>query len=132
MNCCHVKNQCLVIRLPKEIDHCQAEQIRQECERSFMNFIIRDIIFDFSDTSFMDSSGIGLILGRVRQIHPINGKVYLFGGNEIIRKMLEMSGIQQILKQQFQKQLLMLLFTHIQSPVEISRRILSGKIKRLQ
>ena len=49
MNCCHVKNQCLVIRLPKEIDHCQAEQIRQECERSFMNFIIRDIIFDFSD-----------------------------------------------------------------------------------
>lgn len=47
MNCCHVKNQCLVIRLPKEIDHCQAEQIRQECERSFMNFIIRDIIFVF-------------------------------------------------------------------------------------
>ena len=96
MNCCHVKNQCLVIRLPKEIDHCQAEQIRQECERSFMNFIIRDIIFDFSDNSFMDSSGIGLILGRVRQIHPINGKVYLFGGNEIIRKMLEMSGIQNV------------------------------------
>ena len=76
--------------------HCQAEQIRQECERSFMNFIIRDIIFDFSDTSFMDSSGIGLILGRVRQIHPINGKVYLFGGNEIVRKMLEMSGIQNV------------------------------------
>ena len=47
MNCCHVKNQCLVIRLPKEIDHCQAEQIRQECERSFMNFIIRDIILIF-------------------------------------------------------------------------------------
>lgn len=44
----------------------------------------------------MDSSGIGLILGRVRQIHPINGKVYLFGGNEIIRKMLEMSGIQNV------------------------------------
>ena len=96
MNCCHVKNQCLLIRLPKEIDHCQAEQIRQECERSFMNFIIRDIIFDFSDTSFMDSSGIGLILGRVRQIHPINGKVYLFGENEIIRKMLEMSGVQNV------------------------------------
>ena len=35
MNCCHVKNQCLVIRLPKEIDHCQAEQIRQECEKKF-------------------------------------------------------------------------------------------------
>lgn len=93
MGCCHVKNQCLVIRLPKEIDHYQAEKIRQECEKSFMKFLIRDIIFDFSDTSFMDSSGIGLILGRVRKIHPINGKVYLFGGNELIQKMWEMSGI---------------------------------------
>lgn len=45
MNCCHVKNQCLVIRLPKEIDHCQAEQIRQECERSFMNFLLSGILF---------------------------------------------------------------------------------------
>ena len=65
MGCCHVKNQCLVIRLPKEIDHYQAEKVRMECEQSFMKFIIRDIIFDFSDTSFMDSSGIGLVLGRV-------------------------------------------------------------------
>ena len=56
MGCCHVKNQCLVIRLPKEIDHYQAEKVRRECEQSFMKFIIRDIIFDFSDTSFMDSS----------------------------------------------------------------------------
>ena len=56
MGCCHVKNQCLVIRLPKEIDHYQAEKVRMECEQSFMKFIIRDIIFDFSDTSFMDSS----------------------------------------------------------------------------
>ena len=49
MGCCHVKNQCLVIRLPKEIDHYQAEKVRMECEQSFMKFIIRDIIFDFSD-----------------------------------------------------------------------------------
>ena len=93
MGCCHVKNQCLVIRLQKEIDHYQAEKVRIECEQSFMKFIIRDIIFDFSDTSFMDSSGIGLVLGRVRKIHPINGKVYLFGGNELIQKMWEMAGI---------------------------------------
>lgn len=65
------KNQCLVIRLPKEIDHYQAEKVRMECEQSFMKFIIRDIIFDFSDTSFMDSSGIGLVLdecGRYIQL----------------------------------------------------------------
>lgn len=93
MSCCHVKNQCLVIRLPKEIDHYQAEKIKEECEKNFMNFLVRDIIFDFSDTSFMDSSGIGLVLGRIRKVHPVKGKVYLFGGNEIIQRMWEMSGI---------------------------------------
>ena len=45
MGCCHVKNQCLVIRLPKEIDHYQAEKVRRECEQSFMKFIIRYILY---------------------------------------------------------------------------------------
>ncbi|MCI6858851.1 MAG: STAS domain-containing protein [Eubacterium sp.] len=93
MHFCYVRNQCLIIRLPKEIDHRQAEKIRQECEASCMHFLIRDIIFDFSRTVFMDSSGIGLILGRVRKSSPVNGRVYLFGGNEIIKRMWEMSGV---------------------------------------
>ena len=76
MGCCHVKNQCLVIRLPKEIDHYQAEKVRMECEQSFMKFIIRDIIFDFSDTSFMDSSGIGVIMGRYKIIRLVGGEVW--------------------------------------------------------
>ena len=98
MNCCHVKNQCLVIRLPKEIDHCQAEQIRQECERSFMNFIIRDIIFDFSDTSFMDSSGIGVIMGRYKMIRLIGGEVWAVHTNARIKKILTMSGVTKIMQ----------------------------------
>ena len=98
MNCCHVKNQCLVIRLPKEIDHCQAEQIRQECERSFMNFIIRDIIFDFSDTSFMDSSGIGIIMGRYKTVSLIGGEVWAVHTNERIRKILIFSGAAKIMQ----------------------------------
>ena len=93
MGCCHVKNQCLFIRLPKEIDHYQAEIVRRECEQSFIKFIIRDIIFDFSDTSFMDSSGIGLVLGRVRKIHPPPGPAPLSGGPALIQKMWEMAGI---------------------------------------
>ena len=76
-----------------EIDHFQAEEIRKECELEFFRSLIRDIIFDFSGTSFMDSSGIGLVLGRVQQIKPIQGRVFLFGGNEQIRRMWEMSGV---------------------------------------
>ena len=97
MNCCHVKNQCLVIRLPKEIDHCQAEQIRQECERSFMNFIIRDIIFDFSDTSFMDSSGIGVVIGRLKKVKNRDGKVCITNINKRVDKVFTLSGLYKII-----------------------------------
>ena len=93
MSYCHVRNHCLIIRLPREIDHYQAEMIRQEAEMEFLRSLIRDIIFDFSETSFMDSSGIGLILGGVQQMKLVEGQVYLFGGNPSIKKMWEMSGI---------------------------------------
>ena len=93
MSYCHVKKHCLVIRLPREIDHYQAEIIRKECEIMFLKSLIRDVIFDFSNTVFMDSSGIGLILGRVKQVHPLEGRVYLFGGIHSNEKMWEMSGI---------------------------------------
>lgn len=96
MSCCHVRNHCLVIRLPREIDHCQAEVIRKECEMMFLKSLIRDIVFDFSNTVFMDSSGIGLILGRIKQVHPVEGKVYLFGGSESMKKMWEMSGVLKV------------------------------------
>ena len=91
-----VQENCLTIYLPREVDHHNADKIRKEADAVISRNHIRYVIFDFDRTDFMDSSGIGLILGRVRQIHPINGKVYLFGGNEIIRKMLEMSGIQNV------------------------------------
>ena len=91
-----VQENCLTIYLPREVDHHNADEIRKEADAVISRNHIRYVIFDFDRTDFMDSSGIGLILGRVRQIHPINGKVYLFGGNEIIRKMLEMSGIQNV------------------------------------
>ena len=55
MSSCHVRKHCLVIRLPREIDHYQAEIIRKECEIMFMKSLIRDVIFDFSNTVFMDS-----------------------------------------------------------------------------
>lgn len=95
MRFCHVKNRCLVIRLPREIDHWQAEKIREESELMFLKACIRDVIFDFTGTEFMDSSGIGLILGRLRQVRPVEGRVYLFGGSPVLQKMWEMSGILQ-------------------------------------
>ena len=93
MKYCHVKNQCLVISLPGEIDHCQAEDIRQECEMMFLKACVRDVIFDFTGTNFMDSSGIGLILGRVRTAALWGGHVTVRGLSPQLKKMAELSGV---------------------------------------
>ena len=88
-----VQENCLTIYLPSEVDHHNAEEMRKNADALIERNHIKFVIFDFEMTDFMDSSGIGLVLGRVRKIHPINGKVYLFGGNELIQKMWEMAGI---------------------------------------
>ena len=56
------------------------------------------IVFDFSDTKFMDSSGIGVLAGRYRKISCFGGKVYVIHANRRIRKILEMSGIGDIVE----------------------------------
>ena len=59
---------------------------------------VRNLIFDFSDTEFMDSSGIGIILGRYKKITCFHGKVYAIHVNMQIRKILHMSGLQKIIE----------------------------------
>ena len=56
------------------------------------------LIFDFSDTEFMDSSGVGIILGRYKKITCFHGKVYAIHANMQIRKILHMSGLQKIIE----------------------------------
>ena len=55
---------CLNIKLPQELDHPASELIRRESDRIMGKIYIRTICFDFGDTEFMDSSGVGLIMGR--------------------------------------------------------------------
>ena len=93
MSSCHVRKHCLVIRLPREIDHYQAEIIRKECEIMFMKSLIRDVIFDFSNTVFMDSSGIGLIMGRYRAMGMRGDCIQAAGVSSYIEKLLHLSGV---------------------------------------
>ena len=59
---------------------------------------VSHIVFDISDTKFMDSSGIGVLAGRYRKISCFGGKVYVIHANRRIRKILEMSGIGDIVE----------------------------------
>ena len=88
----------LMIRLPEEIDHHSCCVICRRADHMMLDNSVSHIVFDFSDTKFMDSSGIGVLAGRYRKISCFGGKVYVIHANRRIRKILEMSGIGDIVE----------------------------------
>ena len=63
-----IKENCLTIFLPAEVDHHNAEEIKREADKVIEEQHIKYVIFDFGRTNFMDSSGIGLLMGRYRAL----------------------------------------------------------------
>ena len=96
---------CLFIRLPKELDHPASDQIRRESDRIMGKIYIRSICFDFEDTIFMDSSGIGLIMGRYRALGMRSGCMMACHVNGYIEKLLILSGVSRFLEVEKQEHL---------------------------
>lgn len=93
-----VVENCLTIFLPKELDHHNAEEIRKSADRLIEKNYIKYVIFDFRDTGFMDSSGIGVLMGRYRLLRLLGGEVWITHANDRMKKLLTISGIIKIMK----------------------------------
>lgn len=84
---------CLTIQLPKELDHPASDLIRRESDRIMDKTYIKTIVFDFGNTGFMDSSGIGLIMGRYRALGMRGDCIRAVHVNGHIDKLLRLSGV---------------------------------------
>lgn len=93
-----VQENCLTIFLPGELDHHNAEEIRKRSDYLIDQNHIRYVIFDFTDTPFMDSSGIGVIMGRYKRIYMLGGEVCAVHTSERMKKILTMSGVTRIMQ----------------------------------
>ena len=93
-----IKENCLTIFLPAEVDHHNAEEIKREADKVIEEQHIKYVIFDFGRTSFMDSSGIGVIMGRYRHIFLLGGEVWAIHTSERMRQILNMSGVTKIIQ----------------------------------
>ena len=62
-----INQRCLIIRLNDELDHHNAVKIKEKADRIIERNHIKHIIFDFSGANFMDSAGIGVIMGRYKK-----------------------------------------------------------------
>lgn len=90
------EQKLLTVRLTGEIDHFRAKMIKKAVEDELLRTGAINIAFDFSGISFMDSSGVGLILGRYKTAKALGGRIVLFGMRPGIERIMRMSGIDKI------------------------------------
>ena len=91
------KDKKLSIQITEEIDHHTTEIIRRKMDYEITRYMPREVIFDFSKVSFMDSAGIGLLIGRYKLAKMLGGVSRIVHANKAIRKVLEMSGVIRII-----------------------------------
>ena len=88
----------LIVEITEEIDHHTAEKIRRRADYEIQRHMPRKTIFDFGRVTFMDSAGIGLIIGRYKVAKLFGGDVEIANARPSVKKVLEMSGITRIIK----------------------------------
>lgn len=88
----------LMVRMPEEIDHHKSSYISENADRFIVRENVSNIVFDFEDTKFMDSSGIGIIMGRYKKIACFGGQVFAINADSRIRHLLVISGLHKIVE----------------------------------
>lgn len=92
-----INQRCLVIRLNGELDHHNAIGIREKADKLIERNHIMHIIFDFSGANFMDSAGIGVIMGRYKKVIFIGGKIAVASVNATVDRIFKLSGLYKII-----------------------------------
>ena len=92
----HDSGEELSVRLSGEIDHHSAATVRECIDREMMKYRPKILTLDLGDVSFMDSSGLGLVLGRSALGEDIGTRIRLCSVNARIMKMLVLAGVDRI------------------------------------
>ena len=80
-----------------KIDDCSVQKIRRKADYEIERYMPRKVVFDFDSVTFMDSAGIGLIIGRYKLINMIGGELKIANVNTQIQKIFEMSGLLRLI-----------------------------------
>lgn len=93
-----IVGKCLVIHGINELDHHEAIRLRKRSDSLISSNGIKYLIFDFDGVDFMDSSGIGLIMGRYKQVIFIGGKAAVCNVGENVNRIFSVSGLYKIIE----------------------------------
>ena len=88
----------LVVKLVGELDHHSAEKVRTEIDEILEREQITEFILEMSGVTFMDSTGIGVVLGRYKKINERGGVMKISNAHGHIESILRMSGVFSIME----------------------------------
>ena len=88
----------LILHISEELDHHTAGQLSRTIDVLIEKGNVKNIIFDFDGMTFMDSSGIGMVMGRYKKMGYLGGNVYVTGVGKGIDRIFSMSGLYKIIQ----------------------------------
>lgn len=88
----------LVVSLNGELDHHTAHEIRVKIDDRIDRLDVKKLVLDFSGVTFMDSSGIGVVIGRYKKLSVRNGVVKIASVSKSIKRIFDLSGICKVIK----------------------------------
>lgn len=87
----------LVVRVNGEIDLKESDELRNQIDQRLEEERPSILVVDLKETTFIDSSGIGLLLGRYKRINGWGGKMYIVGVRPPVERLLKISGITRLI-----------------------------------
>ncbi len=94
----NVVKDVLVAVLGGEIDHHFAEQVRSKIEKEYEENKVKNIVLSFRNVRFMDSSGIGMVIGRYKFAQARGGSLVACDLTLEAKRIFDMSGLGKIVK----------------------------------
>ena len=93
-----VNGQVLVYEMPKEVDHHVAKHLCKELDLLIDSHQIKELILDFHQTEFMDSSGIGIMIGRSKTMQFHDGQMSVLNMGTRVQTMFYAAGLYKIVQ----------------------------------
>ncbi|MBQ3553495.1 MAG: anti-sigma F factor antagonist [Clostridia bacterium] len=93
-----LKDRTLIAKLSGELDHHSAKTVKEMLENAIETKACVNLIFDLTGLTFMDSSGIGVIIGRYKLLQGIGGKVKIVSDKQSVNKLITMSGLTRLME----------------------------------
>ena len=91
------KDKLLIFKMTDEIDDHSVQKIRRKADYEMERYMPKRIVFDFDSVTFMDSAGIGLLIGRYKFANMLGARLEISNLTKRVRRIFEMSGILKLI-----------------------------------